>query len=154
MSRRNHQKKIKEQKFDPLWHEKLLHGEAMQRKIKRNKEKQRQDWSLTTQEGQQIRKMGFCAPFVSDDPEWYKEYLKTDHWKKVQAEYRSSDLPQFCLICKNTKFELHHRTYDRIGAEFLSDLVPLCRTHHQKTHDLVKQGAPLWSAHEQLGPVV
>lgn len=136
--------------FDPLWQEKLKHGEAMDRKRKRHKDKLRQEWASTTQEGQQIRKMGFRASYIADDPEWYKEYLKSEHWKKKQAEYRASSLPQECLICGNKKFEIHHRSYDRIGAELLSDFAPLCRTHHAKTHELVKKGVPLWTAHEQV----
>lgn len=136
--------------FDPLWHEKLLHGEAMRRKKKRHKDKLRQEWALSTTEGQQIRRMGFRASFISDEPEWYKEYLKSDHWKRVQEEYRSSGRPQACLVCGNEKFELHHRSYERIGAELLSDLVPLCRTHHAKTHELSKKGAKLWDAHDLI----
>ncbi len=32
--------------------------------------------------------------------------------------------------------DLHHVTYDRLGAEAFEDLLPMCRTHHRRFHDL------------------
>lgn len=31
-------------------------------------------------------------------------------------------------------YDLHHRTYVRLGCERLRDLVPLCRRHHEALH--------------------
>ena len=68
----------------------------------------------------------------------------------MSEQYKKSNLPQHCLVCENIKYELHHRSYDRIGAELLTDLVPLCRKHHNATHKLVKAGSNLWDAHLKL----
>lgn len=70
----------------------------------------------------------------------YKDYLKTKHWNELKKEYYLSKLPQECLVCGNRKFELHHRSYNRIGKELLLDLLPLCRFCHHKIHEYIKQG--------------
>lgn len=66
----------------------------------------------------------------------YAEYLRSTHWVNKRAEYRASDMPQACVVCGAKRVDLHHRTYDRIGAERLTDLVPLCREHHGEAHRL------------------
>lgn len=124
--------------------------EAKRKKIKKAKNKQRLEWSLNSFEGKQIRKMGFRAPREAAEPNWYKEYLKTDHWRGVKERYYKSKLPQKCYVCGSKKFDLHHKTYDRIGTEHLRDLVPLCRKHHAATHKLVKQGIDLLIAHTKI----
>jgi len=35
--------------------------------------------------------------------------------------------------------DIHHRTYERFGHEWLSDLIALCRNCHDLTHALVKE---------------
>lgn len=127
-----------------------LRRDAHDKKMRRSRNKQRLEWSRKTFEGQQIRKMGFTDRSEYSESNWYKEYLKTDHWKKIKKQYKDSDLPQYCLVCENPKYELHHRSYDRIGAELLTDLISLCRKHHSATHKLVKKGANLWDAHLKL----
>lgn len=64
----------------------------------------------------------------------YADYLQSDHWRQVRslalerADYR-------CQIC-NSKFRLdaHHRTYERIGAEFPEDVTVLCHDCHGRHH--------------------
>ncbi len=65
----------------------------------------------------------------------YAQYLASDHWKEVRRRYKASDLPQDCLGCGESRVDLHHRTYTRLGFEQLTDLIPLCRECHQKVHD-------------------
>ena len=69
----------------------------------------------------------------------YKDYLKTEHWKILKTNYHLSVLPQKCLVCGNEKFELHHRSYVRLGKELLLDLIPLCRNCHYKIHEYLKK---------------
>lgn len=64
----------------------------------------------------------------------YREYLASPHWKDVRRRYRTSKKPQGCAVCGERWSELHHRTYRRLGRERLSDLVPLCRQHHEAAH--------------------
>jgi hypothetical protein len=81
----------------------------------------------------------------------YMEYLLSDHWHDVKARYRSSKLPQECLVCFDPNVDLHHRTYKRLGAERLNDLVPLCRLHHEQAHELERTGSvSLWDAAKAL----
>ncbi len=89
----------------------------------------------------------------------YKTYIRSPEWYEVRSRYRASKLPQTCKACGETKVELHHKTYKRLGRERLTDLVPLCRKHHQQAHDLVKAkiaagGNPskwnLWSVVKKL----
>lgn len=69
----------------------------------------------------------------------YRDYLASSHWQSVKARYRASDLPQDC-ICGEDDVHLHHMTYERIGAEDLEDLTPLCRNCHALIHVLEARG--------------
>ena len=49
------------------------------------------------------------------------------------------------------KVELHHHTYDRLGCELLTDLVPLCRQHHAAVHrHKKKHGGSLLEAYDRI----
>lgn len=69
----------------------------------------------------------------------YNAYLRSPHWEGLKARYRASDLPQKC-ICGDEQVQLHHTTYERIGAEPLTDLIPLCATCHAMVHALEARG--------------
>lgn len=64
----------------------------------------------------------------------YEAYLRSEHWQDVRRRYRESGRPQRCVGCDNPRYELHHRSYARIGCEHLNDLIPLCRDCHEKVH--------------------
>ena len=67
----------------------------------------------------------------------YREYLKTDHWKKVRRLRLEIDGHR-CVDCKaGERLEIHHKIYDHRGCEqdHLGDLVTLCRDCHQGRHD-------------------
>lgn len=71
----------------------------------------------------------------------YDEYLRSPHWAKVRAGYAASPtLPQDCICGEAERLQLHHTTYERIGAEDLSDLTPLCPTCHAMIHTLEARG--------------
>jgi restriction endonuclease Mrr len=69
----------------------------------------------------------------------YDEYLRTPEWRQiraaalVRADHR-------CALDPNHpgRLEVHHRYYERRGAELPSDLIVLCgdchRRHHLKSH--------------------
>lgn len=66
----------------------------------------------------------------------YKDYLQTDHWKRIRRKKLDQAEPQ-CEKCGGTRdLQVHHIRYDRRGAEDLemSDLIVLCRPCHQKEH--------------------
>ena len=67
----------------------------------------------------------------------YEAYLRSPEWEAKKAEYRANPrLPQACVVCGNRRVDLHHRTYLRVGRERLTDLVPLCRDHHDEAHKI------------------
>lgn len=73
--------------------------------------------------------------------ESYQQYLQSRHWRSLRERYRGSDLPQACILCDaDDTVDLHHKTYERIGEEELTDLVPLCRRCHVLGHVLERRG--------------
>lgn len=77
-----------------------------------------------------LRSLGFAK---------YGDYLRSQHWAKTKKAYRESDLPQAC-ICGEEEVQLHHMTYERVGAEPLTDLTPLCPSCHALVHALDWRG--------------
>jgi 5-methylcytosine-specific restriction endonuclease McrA len=65
----------------------------------------------------------------------YKEYLQSEDWagkrreKLHQANYK-------CEVCgrDDLRLDVHHRTYERLGNEWMSDLQVLCRYCHKVNH--------------------
>jgi len=59
---------------------------------------------------------------------WYEQWLQQVGSKPV------------CLVCEQPwtlrSGDLHHRSYDRLGDEAFTDLLPLCRDCHTRLHDL------------------
>ncbi|MGI0128641.1 MAG: hypothetical protein ACREEC_00545 [Thermoplasmata archaeon] len=60
----------------------------------------------------------------------YQDYLLTPHWKEMReialdwAEHR-------CQMCYQSEpLAVHHRTYARLGHEWLSDLIVTCNLCH------------------------
>lgn len=75
--------------------------------------------------------------FVDDDyykkmP--YRKYLNTYHWKQLR-DLKLSEVDNRCQICYNSiQLNVHHRTYERLGHEKLSDLTVLCKECHEIFH--------------------
>ena len=83
----------------------------------------------------------------------YKLYLKSPQWRHVRSVLYV-DREQRCEQCRTTMwefinqqgsvgltmlketkwFDVHHKTYDRIGDELLDDLVLLCKSCHKAQH--------------------
>lgn len=61
-------------------------------------------------------------------------HLKTKRWAKKRAACKEH-LPRKCYICKIEAIsDLHHKTYERLGRELMTDLCWLCRPCHQLVH--------------------
>jgi len=73
-----------------------------------------------------LSKLGFTS---------YREYLLSPHWTDVKRRYRVSKMPKLCLACGKPYEVLHHRTYKRLGHEWLMDLAALCHNCHRRLHD-------------------
>lgn len=66
----------------------------------------------------------------------YAKYLQTPEWADRRAR-KITEAGSRCQLCNSEKrLEVHHRTYERRGAELDSDLTVLCRKCHEKFHDI------------------
>lgn len=65
-----------------------------------------------------------------------EEYLKTEHWQEMRRK-KLRDSFYSCSLCnvRNTRLEVHHKTYERVGEEYESDLIVLCHNCHAKFHN-------------------
>jgi len=65
----------------------------------------------------------------------YEDYLRSPRWVAM-----SRDVRRFRRECEKCSFpyelNVHHRTYERLGHERMSDLIVLCRSCHARTHFL------------------
>ena len=64
----------------------------------------------------------------------YTEYRDSDAWQTKRDHVLERDKHK-CVVCSDHAQHIHHRTYDNIGKEPLSDLVSLCRECHHKVHE-------------------
>lgn len=78
-----------------------------------------------------LQELGFAS---------YAEYLDSPHWRKLRVRFAASDQPQDCMCGETERLQLHHMTYERVGAEELSDLMWLCKTCHAMVHVLEERG--------------
>lgn len=64
----------------------------------------------------------------------YHSYINSRRWAKRRRAYYSRN-PNICTVCgTREEVKLHHSSYERLGNELDSDLVPLCRSHHKAFH--------------------
>ena len=65
----------------------------------------------------------------------YRDYLKTDHWFELRGKCleRCGGICQQCGRYEAT--EIHHKTYDHLGNESISELLPLCSNCHAREHE-------------------
>lgn len=61
----------------------------------------------------------------------YRAYLASDKWRSLREQVLARDNHQ-CQTCLSTEcLEVHHKTYERLGDEALSDLITLCHDCHE-----------------------
>ena len=63
----------------------------------------------------------------------YENYLESPAWKVKRDAVIQRDGGQ--CVCGAQATEVHHKTYNNIGKEPLSDLVALCRECHDREHE-------------------
>ena len=64
----------------------------------------------------------------------YEDYLKTDEWR-WKRQFILNFWGRRCALCNsNTRLHVHHRNYDSLGNESVTDMVALCATCHAKFH--------------------
>lgn len=69
----------------------------------------------------------------------YREYLQSPHWASFRARwYRKMGNPPCSRCHQQRPLDLHHRSYNRLGVERMSDVTGLCRACHGTTHEFSK----------------
>jgi len=65
----------------------------------------------------------------------YREYLRTPEWQARRRNALAAALSR-CEVCNvSENLDVHHRTYERLGAEDEADLTVLCRSCHGLFHE-------------------
>lgn len=67
----------------------------------------------------------------------YQKYLRSEHWKKLRKRFLDSKrFKNKCFVCgeQSGSYHVHHKTYKRLGAEKLTNLVALCPSCHKEVH--------------------
>jgi hypothetical protein len=65
----------------------------------------------------------------------YQQYLRTPEWRQTKAAALLRAGNACSLDVTHTEgLEVHHRTYERRGAELMTDLAVLCHSCHQLYH--------------------
>jgi hypothetical protein len=69
----------------------------------------------------------------------YSQYLQTDHWKNIA--YQAKRKAGFrCQMCNSSGLlNAHHRTYERRGEEWLTDITVVCEACHEHFHNVIKE---------------
>ena len=68
----------------------------------------------------------------NNDLETYEKYKRSPAWHRKRDLVRERD--KSLCVCDAQATEMHHKTYDNIGQEPLSDLVMLCKGCHKRLH--------------------
>lgn len=64
----------------------------------------------------------------------YQRYLHSWRWRIIRAVVLALNCRR-CAMCDRLATEVHHRSYDRIGHERLTDLTPVCSECHRQFHN-------------------
>jgi len=68
----------------------------------------------------------------------YLDYLQSAEWRQF-CDQAMAYYGRSCVICNsNDNLQVHHRTYERLGQELISDVIILC----DRCHKLVSNQMP------------
>lgn len=84
----------------------------------------------------QKRLLRASQPFVRPN---YYDYIKSKAWKARRRSYLDRHHWE-CEICGEYAYQVHHKSYERLGREPDRDLQALCEGCHQNTHEGEKPG--------------
>lgn len=92
-------------------------------------ERQAKEWERRRQEQEKERQR--------EREEWharYATYLKSPEWaaRRAKVMMRAGGMCEGCLESKAT--QVHHLTYEHVGAEFMWELRAICRACHERLH--------------------
>ncbi len=79
----------------------------------------------------------------------YIDFQRSTGWKKTRRRLVGKESIGICRGClKPGRVELHHLTYERLGNELDSDLLPLCRKCHGLLHKKLRHEYPHYCVEE------
>ena len=68
----------------------------------------------------------------------YREYLASNEWQERRNAVLLRD--GCCVICsKPFELEVHHRSYEMVGKELLTDLTTLCKPCHESVTRMLRR---------------
>lgn len=68
----------------------------------------------------------------------YGDYMASKEWSALRKKILRRD--KGCRVCGGvSELHVHHRTYDRVGAEDPSDLTVLCRECHESITRMLRR---------------
>ena len=85
----------------------------------------------------------------------YADYIRSPEWSATRSRFlRSRLFTGRCVVCgrRAPTFDVHHKTYRRLGHERLTDLQALCRRCHDRVHVVARMNPQfsLWYASQRL----
>ena len=90
--------------------------------------------------------------YLKAEDVYQSRYLRSEAWKHKKAQVFKRDKYK-CVCCYGEATDVHHRTYDNIGKELLSDLTSMCRSCHDATHARLPQSRQTSSTPEEVSKV-
>jgi len=84
--------------------------------------------------------MGTMAtPAPREHSPQYTAYMASPAWAAFRIAYYRTHARACAACCATRYVELHHVTYERLGAERADDVVPLCLSCHEHVHHAYRQ---------------
>lgn len=70
----------------------------------------------------------------------YDEYMNSKQWRRIR-KWVLTFWGNKCALCTSSiRMSVHHRTYERLGKELLTDLIALCGRCHNVHHKELGHG--------------
>ena len=67
----------------------------------------------------------------------YEVYIHSQEWER-KRQWALTYWGNKCATCFTSReLEVHHRTYERLGHELITDLIVLCDGCHEKFHETI-----------------
>jgi 5-methylcytosine-specific restriction endonuclease McrA len=87
-----------------------------------------------------VSKSSTAVKKEKDYKQFYHNYLSSKAWKEKKRLFRESRYSKGeCRICGcKEQLHIHHKTYERVTVERLTDLVELCPICHNNVHKIIK----------------
>lgn len=70
----------------------------------------------------------------------YNSYLRSKAWEDKRTQVLKRDGSR-CVCCNTQAVDVHHKTYENIGKEPLSDLASMCKSCHNATHERLQSSS-------------